>query len=61
MGDEQNSIDIIFDSQTDSHIEELIHKRIDELEREGYRIVGAEPIEQIVIKIVGRRFYLEKG
>lgn len=28
--------------------------------KEGWNIVAAEPIEEITVLVVGRRFYLEK-
>lgn len=30
------------------------------LESEGWRVIGGEPIEKIAVKIIGRRFILEK-
>lgn len=37
-----------------------IEEEIKKIESEGYRITGAEPIQEIKVKIIGRRFILEK-
>lgn len=46
--------EIIFDENTD------ISKEIKKFESEGWEIVATEPIEKIEVKIIGRRFVLEK-
>jgi hypothetical protein len=52
---------------TDKKTVELMHVDykemkpvLDSLEKEGWVIVGSEPIEEIEVKIIGQRFLLEK-
>ena len=33
---------------------------LEKLESEGWRVIGVEPIEKFFVKIIGRRFILEK-
>ncbi|WP_187291537.1 hypothetical protein [Clostridium novyi] len=37
-----------------------IPKELEKLEKEGWRVVAGEPIEKIVIHIIGQKFTLEK-
>ena len=35
-------------------------EELEKLESEGWRVIGGEPIEKFFVKIIGRRFILEK-
>lgn len=55
---ETSTRDFLCTNQAKWHTE--VTKFIEELEAQGYHIVGASPIEEVVVKVVGRRFKVER-
>lgn len=35
-------------------------KELDRLQKEGWKLVSGEPIEKVIVKVIGKRFTLEK-
>lgn len=57
----KEEINIIFTPEsTYEEKNEQIKKQIDAIESSGGRIVGGEPIEKLYVKIIGRRFIVER-
>ena len=53
-------IDVLFENnQTEEQKRLFLISEYERIESNGLKIVGAEPIERIQVKIIGRRFFVE--
>lgn len=57
----EETIDIFWPAgASEEEKQAIIDKKIEELESTGCHIIGAEPIERILVQILGRRLFVEK-
>lgn len=53
-------IDVIFKTdQTEEQKSSFLISEYERIENSGLKIIGAEPIEKIYVKILGKRFFVE--